>query len=433
MVVLPPGRNKLNIIKMALKGLNYRLIGTGIRFTVPLYIIALSTEYELGLYYLSLSILLTASSFLGLEMGYFFSTKYLSKDIINKKDILNQLIINCTNISLLVTIPIVLVYAILAKAHLPLYIFLVPLLFTLEACSFELGRFFWNIGEVSQASFRDFIKSIFFIVAIYASLQITDSILSIYSVTILIISNICIIFYEILKWGDYKKLFKNFFILKNTSIIEVYSFIRLLISACGPQFVQNQVIGLTMLIEKIFITSLLGLSAQGIYSFIYSLMQTSAALFLMPSAAKTKQTIIADHPYFNDPKIYLAAIRYLPIVILFLSIFAVISFFAVPILADIMEKSIDKNILIVIFAVFFSASSNAFMSSVAPLYSHPGRWVRANIISILLMLPLLVVFIFNNMINLDLIYCVYFAITISAFGQAAARIYFFTKSFYKLL
>ena len=98
-----------------------------------------------------------------------------------------------------------------------------------------------------------------------------------------------------------------------------------------------------------------------------------------------------------------------------------------------MEKSFDKNILIVTFAVFFSASSNAFMSSVAPLYSQPGRWVRANIISILLMLPFLLVIIFYNMINLELIYCVYFAITISAVGQVAARIYFFTKSFYRLL
>lgn len=433
MVALLPGRNKLNIIRMALKGLNYRVLGTGIRFTVPLFIIAISTEYELGLYYLSLSVLLTASSFLGLEMGYFFSTKYLSKDITDKKDILNQLIINCTNISLLITLPIILVYAMLTEENLPLYVFLIPLLFTLEACSFEIGRFFWNIGEVSQASFRDFIKSFFFIVAIYVSLLITDSILSFYSIVILIISNIVIILYEISKWGDYKKLFKNFFILKNNSIIEVVSFVRLLISACGPQFIQNQVIGFTMLLEKIFITSLLGLSAQGIYSFIYSIMQTSAALFLMPSAAKTKQTIIEDHPYFNDPKIYLAAIRYLPIVILFLSIFAVISFFAVPILADFMEKSFDKNILIVTFAVFFSASSNAFMSSVAPLYSHPGRWVRANIISTLLMLPFLLVIIFYNMINLELIYCVYFAITISAVGQVAARIYFFTKSFYRLL
>ena len=342
MVALLPGRNKLNIIRMAFKGLNYRVLGTGIRFTVPLFIIAISTEYELGLYYLSLSVLLTASSFLGLEMGYFFSTKYLSKDITDKKDILNQLIINCTNISLLITLPIILVYAMLTEENLPLYVFLIPLLFTLEACSFEIGRFFWNIGEVSQASFRDFIKSFFFIVAIYVSLLITDSILSFYSIVILIISNITIILYEISKWGDYKKLFKNFFILKNNSIIEVGSFIRLLISACGPQFIQNQVIGFTMLLEKIFITSLLGLSAQGIYSFIYSIMQTSAALFLMPSAAKTKQTIIADHPYFNDPKIYLAAIRYLPIVILFLSIFAVISFLQFQYLQILWKRALIK-------------------------------------------------------------------------------------------
>jgi len=432
MVDLLPGRSKLNTLRLAIKGLNYRVIGTGIRFTVPLFIIAVSSEYELGLYYLSLSILLTASSFLGLEMGYFFSTRHLSKDNFEKKYILNFLIIRCMKISLLICFLILALYIFTNGVDIPPYIFLIPILFSLEACSYEMGRFFWNIGEVHQASFRDFIKSIFFIIAIYASLILSDSVLSVYSIAILILSNLCIIFYEVRKWGNFRDLFSNFFVLKENWAYEWINFLKILLNACGPQFVQNQVIGLTMLFEKVFITNLLGLSAQGIFSFIYSVMQTSAALFLMPSAAKTKQIIISDHPNFDDPKIYLAAIRYLPVVILFMVIFATISYFAIPILGAIMDKDIGTGIFIIVVAVFFSASCNAFMSSVAPLYSHPGRWIRANIISLIMLLPLLFVTIFYEFINLDLVILCYVAIALSAIGQVAVRCIFFTKSFKRL-
>ena len=432
MVDLLPGSSKLNTLRLAIKGLNYRVIGTGIRFTVPLFIIAVSSENELGVYYLSLSILLTASSFLGLEMGYFFSTKYLSKNTSSKKNVLNILITKCIWIPFLISILIVTFYVFGAGVNIPLFVFLLPILFSLEACSYEIGRFFWNIGEIDQASYRDFIKSIFFIIAIYTSLIVTDSVLSAYSIIILILSNICIIFYEVRKWGNLNDLRKNFFILKKDWLSKSVTFLKTLLNACGPQFVQNQVIGLTMLFEKIFITSLLGLSTQGVFSFVYSIMQTSAALFLMPSAAKTKQIIISDHPHFNNPKIYSAAINYLPIVVFFMIIFAIASYFAIPVLADIMDKDIDKGIFIIIVTVLFSASSNAFLSSVAPLYSHPGRWIKANIISLLMLLPLLLVAIFYNYINLDVVILSYSAIIISAVGQVAVRCIFFIMSIKRL-
>ncbi len=422
--------NNQNIIATAINGINFRSLSSAIRFSIPIGILFISNESQLGLYYLALSILLTGSTFLGIELGYFFSTKYLSKESKNLSLIFNELVSRSLLISITSCLIVFSIF-IIFNQDLDLYFFFLPLLFAIEACSYEIGRFFWNIGEVKQASKRDFIKSIFFVIAVFSSIALTESVISIYSIGIIIASNILIISYEVKIWGSLKELFPQTTKEKFFHISNFFDFIRSVVKTCGPQFIQNQVIGFTMLVEKLFITALIGLSAQGAYSFIYSIVQTSAALFLMPAAAKTKQIIISDHPHFNDPYIYRFAIKYLPTVILFISVFSFFAVIFVPILGEVLNKNIAENLIIVTFAVFFSSSANAFMSSVSPLYSHKGRWVRANIYSSLMLIPFLLVFISSEFLNTYLELIVFISIAISGILQVAIRLYHFQKSIIK--
>jgi len=83
----------LKIYANSVNGLNTRISGTALRFLIPLYIMAFSSESELGIFYLATALLTSAATFIGLEFGYYYSAIYLSTETEQKKDIFNNFVI----------------------------------------------------------------------------------------------------------------------------------------------------------------------------------------------------------------------------------------------------------------------------------------------------------------------------------------------------
>jgi O-antigen/teichoic acid export membrane protein len=388
MVDILPGE-VLKSLKRSLIGINSRFFGTLLRFFIPILIMYLSTEEQLGIYYLSLSTLITFSSFFGLEFGFFYSKLYLNAEYRDRTSVFNEFIfkISCLLLPFILIACIIFVFFSLLNVSLFFYIFVTILIF-FECISFEIGRFMWNIGEAHQASFRDFIKSIFLVIACASSLVMFQEILTTFTIIFLIAGNICIILFEIHRWGDvfkFKKL-KDSFILKNF-IRENYIFLKKHLAISGPQFIQNQSIAFNMLIERLLITSTLGLATVGIYSFIYSVLQTGSSLFFMPNSAKTKEMIIKGQPMFKNPEIFSTAIQLIRIIFTYVFVCACSLYLIIPYLGNILDFNFGHNALLIIFVLIFATSSNSYMAGVSPLFSSPRDWYIPNIISFLVLLP----------------------------------------------
>jgi hypothetical protein len=418
-------RFELKIYKNSVNGLNTRISGTALRFLMPLYIMAFSSESELGMFYLATALLTSAATFIGLEFGYYYSAIYLSTETEQKKDIFNNFVIQGARIGLLVIIVgflSILVW--LSISTVPTYLILSPILFVSEALSFEVGRFFWNIDEVKHASFRDLIKSIALVFSIVGSLYLFDTILSLFSVITLIFVNFSLLLYEINRWGDLNSALNTSFIVRSSPINAIKIFIKKLLAVSGPQFLQNQIISFSLLAEKVIITTVIGIGFQGVYSFAYSIVQTSASLFLSPHVAETRRIIISDQPKFLNKSTYRAALRLYPIVVVFMAIFGIFGYFALPILGELLNKDPVENILLIILVVIVSSSTNTYTAAVSALYGQRNRWVKANLVSIIILTPLILGSFIYKYVEMDGLIFVFVLIVFSSIMQIIVRLFF---------
>lgn len=419
-------------IKKSVNGLDTRISGTALRFLIPLYIMAFSSESELGVFYLATALLTSSATFIGLEFGYYYSAIYLSTEARQKAEVFNDFVIQGARIGLFVIIVgFLLVSAWLFASTIPIYLIFVPILFASEALSFEVGRFLWNIDEVKYASFRDFVKSIALVFAIVVSLYLFDTILSIFSIVTLTLVNFSLLLYEINRWGDLNSTINANFIVRLSPVNSAKIFIRQLLVVSGPQFLQNQVISFSLLVEKIIITTVIGLGFQGIYSFAYSIVQTSASLFLSPHVAEIRRIIISDQPGFLNKSTYKSALRLYPTVIFFIVLFGIFGYFALPVLTGFLNKDPVEDILLIILVVIVSSSANTYTAAVSPLYGQQSRWLRANLVSIIILTPLILSLFVYKYVSMDNVVFVLTLIASSSIVQAIVRLSYFRKKYYQ--
>ena len=396
---------------------------------MPLYIMAFSSESELGIFYLATALLTSAATFIGLEFGYYYSAIYLSTEPEQKKDIFNSFVMQGMRVGLLVVIAgFLLILGWLSISAVPTYLIFSPILFASEALSFEVGRFFWNIEEVKHASFRDLVRSVALVFSVVGSLYLFDTILSLFSVITLIFVNFSLLLYEINRWGDLNNTINTNFIVRSNPLNSIKLFIKKLFVVSGPQFLQNQVISFSLLVEKVIITTAIGVEVQGIYSFAYSIVQTSASLFLSPHIAETRRIIISDQPKFLNKSVYKAALRLYPIVIIFITLFGIFGYFALPILGELLNKNPVEDILLIILVVIISSSTNTYTAAVSPLYGQQNRWLRANLVSIILLIPLMLGFFVYKYIGVEEVVFVFTLIAFTSIVQTIIRLNFLKKS-----
>lgn len=430
MEVILPG-SLMNLFSIGFNGLPYRTSGSAIRFLIPLFLIAFYDETQLGIYYLAMAFLMTSSSILGLDTGYLFSTKYLDSQEENKKNIFNDFIVGISQIVFPITL--ILSFAIFiivfSPYSLPIFLILCPLLIFVEATSFEVGKLFWNTGNVKHASFRDFLKALFLFISIGISGFFYSEIFTGLTISLLIFFNVSLLVYEIYFWGNIKKIkIKNIFLF-NKSISSIKLLINDLISTALPQYIQNQITSGLSLIEKVFITSLLGLAVQGSYSFIFSIISITTSLVIIPFIAYTRRIIISDHPYFTNPSIYLSALKISITTIIVTFCISLVGFFVIPYIQFSLNGSYIDNFLILIVAAFFSSVNNSYMATVSPLYGQWSNIIKATIYSLLLAFPYFLFLAMFDQETLPPVIYIFLMIILTSILQILIRIIFFVKSY----
>ena len=101
--------------------------------------------------------------------------------------------------------------------------------------------------------------------------------------------------------------------------------------------------------------------------------------------------------------------------------FSVASWFAVPLLAELMHKNLELQPLGV-FAVMLSAIASTFNSAVSPLYAKGGRILNANLTTLFCMLPMAIIVVAIADIHQEISMYVFSSIAAASFLQISVRV-----------
>ena len=129
-----------------------------------------------------------------------------------------------------------------------------------------------------------------------------------------------------------------------------------------------------------------------------------------------------------NKSVYKAALRLYPIVIIFITLFGIFGYFALPILGELLNKNPVEDILLIILVVIISSSTNTYTAAVSPLYGQQNRWLRANLVSIILLIPLMLGFFVYKYIGVEEVVFVFTLIAFTSIVQTIIRLNFLNKS-----
>lgn len=365
----------------------FRLSALAIRFLCPLAALALSNTETMGRYYLFISYFTFVVGVSALELAIPFSRMFLrgrsdrQRQLIFSGFMANQIVITAA-----LAIPagvLIASWAGVPTALIPLFC----LSLATEASVNEVGRFFWNIGQWRMPSLRDLIRALIFTTAIVASVYFEEEILT--PLTFLTIStgNLAIMASEWRTWGgggSAKSLHKI------DNLRATWFRVRRSLGGSFPQFVHMQLLGLQPLLERVVIEKSLGLVAVASFSFLTSVMQSVAGLQLVPIIAQTRQRLLSARTVSDRIGANRGALILLMKASMVSGAWALILYFGLPLLVYLVDKQVPTSPLM-LFAAFLSSLSAIFCSAIAPLLTEKRHALKANIVTCLIISPLLIV------------------------------------------
>ena len=364
----------------------FRSSGIGFRFLIPISIIFLDKPDELGLYYLATSIMAGVSIFGGMELALFFSIKFKQKENILKQEIVANFFWALCAFNLFLIFFVISSVALWSK-NLPELFFLIILALAVESVSYEVGRFFWNLGEVKKVSLRDFFRPLGFAISILVSLYLHDKILTLTSLIIFIVINSLIVFIEMKSYTFSGSFKRTIYWIRN---LKIKIFLREFLNRVGPQFLQNQILAALLILERTIFTVVLGLAFLGSYAFVFSVISTISHLIYMPMILKVREIIIANQVSNSDKFPFEESVKLLWVVIFVTFIMCLLMAIIGQKLAISFGKELDFS-PIVIITVGISSITYAFAAAVSPLFSHKNSWVLANTLTFISSFPMLIV------------------------------------------
>lgn len=373
----------------------YRLFSLSLRFGCPLVILAVSDSAMLGKYYLFSAFFTLAVFSVSLEISVPFAKRYLAaKHPARQSKVFRSLIVSQITLAAVLEIPFCIFYWYKTGAPAPIVGMLFFALIS-EACVNEVGRFLWNIGAASDASRRDFIRAAYFMVAMVGSVWMTGEVVSVPSLMVLAVFNAVLLVSERRYFRHSEGIsdpVKRAWSKRFRSVaLRVFTTVK----SAGPQIVHVQILSLLPFLERSALEKTLGLAVVGSYSFQYSMVQSGASLLLMPAIASTRRIILSDHVSATS---FNSSLTLLFKVLGIAAVGAILTGIAIPIVNHLMSKNLQSSPVLLV-TVLFAASASTYAAAVAPLYVASARLIKANLLTLLAMAPLLALIVFPAFSN----------------------------------
>jgi hypothetical protein len=405
----------------ALRAFAYRVLALGLRFGCPLLILAMSTPEMMGKYYLFIAYFTFVVFLIAMETAIPFSRKYLrQRNESRRRSVFTSFVASQFVLSLVLAVPATGVFFLGASG--PVYLMALFLAAVIsEACVNEVGRFFWNIGQVDTVSRRDFLRAVIFVIAMAASVMVSKEVVTATSLGTIATCNAILLVREMRVWGAARQRFLLFLRAPGSRFRSVMTRVRLAVRESLPQVVHLQIMALQPLLERLVIDQRVGAELVGSYSFQYSVVQAGASLFLLPVVAATRRAILSATDSTQWGEAHGKSLRLLAHVFALTILLAGISHFALPVVAVLLGKTISSSVM-VIMAAQLAAAAATYATAISPLYAKPGRLWRANLAALFSMLPLFVLFFTKVLAVESQEAVVTIAIMITSVAQIAIRI-----------
>ena len=230
----------------------------------------------------------------------------------------------------------------------------------------EVGRFYWNIGDVSWPSLRDFMRSLSFALSIFISILVNNEPISVLALLIQMFINISLIFHEIRK--------NSISISKGQALsfrgLMLYMFrMRNAIRSSISHIFHMQTLNSFPLLERVFLKFTSGYDVVAGYSFLLSAIQTIAGLSTISSVANFRRKVLEKSGITSSKsgsfqRVMISFLSEVSLITIFVSIvFWVASVFLsglFPKLDFIHHYNVPYISIIAISAVFCSGSAVVF-------------------------------------------------------------------------
>ena len=364
----------------------FRLSALAIRFLCPLVALALSNAETMGKYYLFISYFTFVVGVSSLELAVLFSWKFLRcRSDRQRRLVFTGFLVNQVVVTSALAIPA----GVLVAEWAGIPVGLIPLFclsLATEACVNEIGRFFWNIGQYKMPSLRDLVRAMVFTTAIVASVYLEKKVLTPVTFLTITIGNVAIIGWEWKFWGRAISVKKMSAIHQLNSI---WSRVRHSLFGSLPQFVHMQLLGLQPLLERTLIEKSMGLAAVASFSLLASVMQSAAGLQLVPMIAQTRQRILGVRTVSDRIEANRGTLILLRKIAVISGAWALIVYLGLPLLPYLLEKEVRASPPM-FMAVYLSSVSAIFCSAISPLLTEKRFGLKANLLTILVMAPLLI-------------------------------------------
>jgi len=246
-------------------------------------------------------------------------------------------------------------------------------------------------------SLRDLFRSIVFTLAILISISTGDGILTNATFIIITSGNLCILCWEIKKWGN-SCMITSF--LNTRKVRNALLRVKRSLSSSLPQFAHMQILGLQPLLERVLIEKSLGLVSVGAFSFLISVLQSVAGLILVPMVANVKKHLLGAQTVADNLKAHNQALILLLKIIFILGTLAILTHVGLPLIKFIIRKEMNASPPLLLVAYITSISA-IFCSAVAPLLTKKGYAWFTNVSSLAILTPLVGIHLFFPIDNIE--------------------------------
>lgn len=374
----------------------YRLASLAIRFGCPILVLRVSTPELLGRYYLFTAFFTSVVYCISLETSQPFSRQFLTTtNEIGKRKVFRAFVTTQALLSLTLSLPCVVFYALWMDGGTLLMAPLLFLAFVTEACVNESGRFFWNVGESDVASKQVFLRAVSFVLAITSSVLLLGRIVSVVSLGIIVAANAALMIAESRRWGVAGSWTRMSWGRVNLLLGLAFKRVKSAVKESSGQVVHVQVLSLQPLLERLLIEHSIGAAAVGSFAFQYSIIQSGSSILLMPYMAKTRQKIFGAITEAEIVGAKAGCLRILGLIALMSVVGGLAAHFTLPIVRLITSKNISSDTLTLGVAMVSSGAAT-FAANVAPLFVSRGRRVAANIEAAACLLPMALVYVLSK-------------------------------------
>ncbi len=337
-------------------GLIQRAISLGVRVLLPLLLLALTDEHELGVYYLLTAFYGLLVSLGGLEASYYYSRSLVRApgQLVRQAQLWSRFLQTIALFSL----GAALIGALIGQAKFHYAIALVPFFIAFVASETmvnESTRLMWLVNRPAHATRSDLVRSFLLVTAVACSALTMKTVIAWPFFLIMAIGNAGILYWHTRQWPPLRRRMTS---RRNPALLLVALVKggRRCLSVSLPQFAYMQTVALWLLMERLSLDASMGKAAVAGYAFGTGIVVAGVSLILLPSLSNYKNIYLGiRRPGRNDR--FALVVRCARVLTPLAFVLGIAVWLGVPVINHVMNRQVELPLALALAGAVSAACS----------------------------------------------------------------------------